>query len=88
MGLAICLSARQPWCMTRPLKLDFEGALYHVTSRGDRSEPIFDDDDDRWKWLAVLADGLDCFQATVYAYRLMGAKRDQTIRIGLAVTAA
>ena len=58
--------------MTRPLRLEFEGALYHVTSRGDRREPIFDDDDDRREWLVVLADGLDRFQATAYAYCLMG----------------
>jgi hypothetical protein len=30
--------------MTQPLRLEFEGAFYHVTSRGDRREPIFDDD--------------------------------------------
>ncbi len=58
--------------MTRPLRLEFEGAFYHVTSRGDRREPIFDDDEDRREWLAVLAEGLDRFQATVYAYCLMG----------------
>jgi REP-associated tyrosine transposase len=58
--------------MTRPLRLEFEGALYHVTSRGDRREPIFEDDDDRREWLAVLAEALDRFEATTYAYCLMG----------------
>jgi putative transposase len=58
--------------MTRPLRLEFEGAHYHVTSRGDRREPIFDDDADRREWLQVLAEGLDRFQATAYAYCLMG----------------
>ena len=58
--------------MTRPLRLEFEGALYHVTSRGDRREAIFDDDQDREQWLSVLAEGLDRFQATAYAYCLMG----------------
>jgi hypothetical protein len=29
--------------MTRPLRLEFAGALYHLTARGDRQEPIFDD---------------------------------------------
>lgn len=58
--------------MSRPLRLEFPGALYHVTSRGDRREPIFDDDDDRVEWLAVLADALDRFHATAYAYCLMG----------------
>ncbi|MFM9970036.1 MAG: transposase [Burkholderiales bacterium] len=42
-----------------------------MTSRGDRREPIFDDDADRTAWLAVLEEGLDRFEATVYAYCLM-----------------
>ena len=30
--------------MSRPLRIEFPGALYHVTSRGDRLEPIYEDD--------------------------------------------
>jgi hypothetical protein len=33
--------------MSRPLRLEFPDALYHVTSRGDRRKPIFVDDADR-----------------------------------------
>jgi putative transposase len=40
--------------MTRPLRLEFAGALYHVTSRGDRREAIYKDDFDRIAWLDVL----------------------------------
>ena len=40
--------------MARPLRLEFSGALYHVTSRGDRRKDIYLDDDDRTDWLAVL----------------------------------
>ena len=29
--------------MTRPLRLEFAGALYHLTARGDRQDPIFED---------------------------------------------
>lgn len=58
--------------MTRPLRLEFEGALYHVTSRGDRREPIFEDDEDRRVWLELFAEALDRFHATAYAYCLMG----------------
>jgi len=32
----------------------FEGALYHLTSRGDRREPIFEEDHDRGMILAVV----------------------------------
>ena len=42
--------------MARPLRIEFAGALYHVTSRGDRREPIFEDDEDRAKFLGVLAE--------------------------------
>ena len=41
--------------MTRPLRLEFPGALYHVTSRGNRRNPIYRDDIDRRAWLDVLA---------------------------------
>ncbi|MBI4190153.1 MAG: transposase [Betaproteobacteria bacterium] len=58
--------------MSRPLRLEFEGALYHVTSRGDRREPIFEDDADREAWLVVVGQGLERFDATAFAYCLMG----------------
>lgn len=58
--------------MARPLRLEFEGALYHITARGDRREPIFEDDADRDAFLAVLAQALDRFDATAHAYCLMG----------------
>jgi putative transposase len=40
--------------MTRPLRLEFPGALYHVTSRGNRRNPVYRDDADRRAWLDVL----------------------------------
>jgi hypothetical protein len=33
--------------MARPLRLEFTGALYHATSRGDRCEDIYEEDADR-----------------------------------------
>lgn len=42
--------------MARPLRIEFAGALYHITSRGDRREAIFEDDEDRKAFLAVLAE--------------------------------
>ena len=41
--------------MTRPLRLEFAGALYHVTSRGDRRRAIYLDDTDLLAWQKVLA---------------------------------
>ena len=31
--------------MSRPLRIEFAGALYHVTSRGDRRDDIYLDDE-------------------------------------------
>ena len=57
--------------MARPLRIEFPGAVYHVTSRGDRREAIFDDDEDAQGFLAVLGLGLERFGAQVLAYCLM-----------------
>jgi len=57
--------------MARPLRIEFPGALYHVTSRGDRREPIYEDDADRTTFLATLAEVLRRFNWTCYAYCLM-----------------
>jgi len=41
--------------VTRLLGLEFAGALYHLTARGDRQEPIFEDVQDRLVFLDLLA---------------------------------
>ncbi|HLF96201.1 MAG TPA: transposase [Methylococcaceae bacterium] len=58
--------------MARPLRIEFPGALYHVTSRGDRREDIFEDDDDRALFLAVLGQVIQDFNWVCHAYCLMG----------------
>ena len=58
--------------MSRPLRLEFPDAVYHVTSRGDRREPIYRDDADRIDCLAVIAQAMERFDAQVLAYCLMG----------------
>jgi len=58
--------------MSRPLRIEFPGAVYHVTSRGDRREAIYLGDADRRNWLDVLGLGLERFDAQALAYCLMG----------------
>ena len=58
--------------MARPLRIEFPGAVYHVTSRGDRREAIFVDDTDRSAFLALLGRMLERLDAQVLAYCLMG----------------
>ena len=57
--------------MSRPLRLEFAHALYHVTSRGDRREDIYHDDADRQAWLNVLAQVCERFNWSVQAYCMM-----------------
>jgi len=57
--------------MARPLRIEFPGAIYHVTSRGDRREPIFEDDEDRHCFLAVVGQAMERFDAVALAYCLM-----------------
>jgi REP element-mobilizing transposase RayT len=42
--------------MSRPLRIELAGGLYHVTSRGDRREAIYRDGQDRTDWLTVLGE--------------------------------
>jgi hypothetical protein len=39
--------------MARPLRIEFPGAVYHVTSRGNARQTIFIDDEDRGQFLDV-----------------------------------
>ena len=58
--------------MARPLRIEFADAVYHVTARGNRQEPIFLDDHDRRLFLDLLSQAFDRFDATALAYCLMG----------------
>jgi REP element-mobilizing transposase RayT len=57
--------------MSRPLRIEFPGALYHVTSRGNRREQIYSDETDRVAFLEVLANVCERFRWACYAYCLM-----------------
>ena len=70
--------------MARPLRIEFPGAVYHVTSRGDRREPIFVDDTDRRALLDVLGTDLDRFDAIGLARSLMGNRYHFVIQTRLA----
>lgn len=57
--------------MARPLRIEFPGAVYHVTARGDRQAPIFEDDADRLSFLEILAEVVARFNWLCHAYCLM-----------------
>ena len=57
--------------MARPLRIEFSGAVYHVTSRGNARQHIVVDDRDRSQFLAVLAHVIDRYGWLCHAYCLM-----------------
>ncbi len=58
--------------MGRPLRLEFAGAIYHVTARGDRQEAIFRNDGDRHAWQRILASVCARFNWHLHAFCQMG----------------
>jgi REP element-mobilizing transposase RayT len=54
--------------MSRPLRIELAGGLYHVTSRGDRREAIYRDDQDRADWLVLLGEVCRRFNWRCHAY--------------------
>ena len=57
--------------MARPLRIEYDGALYHVTSRGNERKAIFRDDTDRELFLAILFRVTERFRWLCHAYCLM-----------------
>ncbi len=57
--------------MARPLRLEFPNALYHVTSRGDRREDIYENDEDRIIFLNILGKVVTDFNWLCHSYCLM-----------------
>lgn len=57
--------------MSRPLRLEFPGSLWHITHRGNERRPTFHVDRDREEFLDLLGDTVRRFKWIVTAYALM-----------------
>ncbi len=57
--------------MARPLRIEFAGALYHVTARGNAREDIYRDDADRQQFLRLLWTMANRHDWYCHAYCLM-----------------
>ncbi|MDN3514963.1 MAG: transposase [Candidatus Brocadia sp.] len=57
--------------MSRPWRIEFEGAHYHILSRGNEQRNIFRDNNDRMLFLDILGKTSERFEVEVYAYVLM-----------------
>jgi putative transposase len=57
--------------MARPLRIEWPGAWYHITSRGNERRVIFSDDEERQHFLQLLERQSERFRLRLQAYVLM-----------------
>ena len=57
--------------MARPLRIEYPGAVYHVTTRGNARADIFLSDADRQKFLDVLSDTIDKYAWLCHSFCLL-----------------
>jgi putative transposase len=57
--------------MSRPLRIEYPGAYYHVTSRGNEQKDVYKSQRDREKFLEYLASASERYGAVIHAYCLM-----------------
>ena len=57
--------------MARPLRIEYPGAWYHVTCRGNEKRVIFREDRDKVRFLEILHNTLDPYGVEVHSYVLM-----------------
>ena len=57
--------------MARPLRIEYPGAVYHITSRGNEKKPVFKDDEDRETFLRILTQVNKRYHWLCHAYCLM-----------------
>lgn len=58
--------------MSRPMRIVYPGAVYHVTARGNRRGEIFTEDEDGYSFLIILGEVARRFNLLCHAYCLMG----------------
>lgn len=57
--------------MARPLRIEYPGAFYHITARGNERKDIFRDERDRERFLAYLETAVVRYKAVIHVYCLM-----------------
>ena len=57
--------------MARSLRIEYPGAVYHVTCRGNERSAIFRDDRDRESFLDILIQSKQVYSVRLFAYVLM-----------------
>ncbi len=57
--------------MARPLRIEYPGAFYHITSRGNAGDSIFKNNRDRRFFLEILGETVERFRWVCHTYCLM-----------------
>ena len=57
--------------MSRPLRIEYENAFYHIVQRGIEKKAIFKTDKDKQRFLRYLEQSFDRYQSIFHAYVLM-----------------
>jgi len=58
--------------MARPLRIEYEGAVYHIMSRGDGGDRIFAEDKDKEYFIKTLQSAVEKYKIDLYAFCVMG----------------
>src|SRR5712691_2259339 len=70
-GLELSISSCHHPRMAHPLRLEYPGAVYHLTARGNARQAIYVDDEDRRIFLQLLGAAVERYQWRCRAYCLM-----------------
>jgi REP element-mobilizing transposase RayT len=57
--------------MARQLRIEYEGAIYHIISRGNREEDIFTKESDKIKFIEKMVETIKKYKLQLYCYVLM-----------------
>ena len=69
--------------MVRPLRIEYPGAVYHITNRGNDKKAVFKDDQDREAFLTILAFINKRYHWLCHAYCLMAETADGNLSLGM-----
>src|SRR3954467_12877904 len=58
--------------MARPLRVEFEDAIYHLWTRGNGRQAVFHDERDRARFVELLSESAQRFEAAILCFVLMG----------------
>jgi len=58
--------------MSRPLRIEYSGALYHITARGNERNPIYREDRNYQRFLEILSELPQRYGIIIHGYVLMG----------------